>query len=275
MAYSVSSATVACIWLTLLSCLAMTVLLFIYIRKKFNSSGRMFFTGAMIFAVFAMILETAPKQMILAGLISSGAGNWLIALAGALLAGIFEESGRFFAFSVIFRKSRKNDGNALMFGAGHAGCEIVLLVVFSMVNNLIMASGLNAGNAGVLLAQIDESQRAALEESFHQLSTASPGLFLVSVVERIAAVAAHISLSVVVWAACKKPGKKWLFLIAILLHTWLDFVPGLCSLNGVPTAIIEFLVYLCAALCVVVAVRVWKTVLKGTATPAAEAPADL
>ncbi len=262
MTYSVSAATIVCIWIVLLLCLALVVVPYIFIKKKYNTAGRPFFVGALIFAFFAIVLETAPKQLLLAGLVSSGAGNLVIALSAALMAGVFEETGRLFAFSVLFKKSRDNDGNALMYGAGHAGCEVILIVMFAMINNLTMASGLNAGNAEALLSQVDESQRAVLEESFRQLSTANPGLFLVSVVERIAAVAAHISMSVVVWAACKKPGKRWLFLIAILLHTWLDFVPGICSLNGVPTGLVEFLTYLCAALCVVVAIRVWKTVLK-------------
>lgn len=268
MVYSVSIATIVCIWMVLILCLALVIVPYIAVKRKFSPSGRSFFVGAFVFAFFAVVLETAPKQLVLAGLVSSGAGNWLIALAGALLAGLFEETGRLFAFTVIFKKSRENDGNALMYGVGHAGCEVVLIVMFAMVNNLVMAAGLNAGNAETMLAQVDESQRAILEESFRQLSTANPALFLVSVVERIAAVAAHISMSVVVWAACKKPGKRWLFPVAILLHTWLDFVPGLCSLNGVPTGLVEFLTYLCAALCVVVAVRVWKTVLRGTATTA-------
>lgn len=263
MMYSVSSLTIVCIWIVLFLCLALIAVPYILVKKKFNPSARSFFVGAIVFALFAVVLETAPKQLVLASLMSAGAGNWLIALAGALMAGIFEETGRLFAFSVIFKKSRENDGNALMYGVGHAGCEIVLIVMFAMINNLIMASSLNAGNAEALLAGADESQRMVLEESFRQLSTATPGLFLVSVVERLAAVVAHISLSVTVWAACKIPGKKWLFLLAVLLHAYFDFIPAICSLNGVPVGLIELEVYFGAVLCAVVAFSVWKKVIKG------------
>lgn len=259
MTFSVSSATIACIWIVLFLCAALVIVPFILVKRKFKTDLLSFITGVFIFAFFAIGLETAPKQLLVASLLSGPAPKmWLVALVSALMAGIFEESGRFFAFSVLLKKHRSNDGNALMYGIGHGGCEVVMIVMLSMINNLAYASAINAGTAETMLAGLEETQAMALGAAFEQLATATPGLFFVSVVERIAAVAAHISLSVVVWAACKVPGKKRLFPVAILLHTWLDFVPGLCSLNGVPTGLIEFLVYLCAALCVVVAIRVWK-----------------
>lgn len=271
MTYSVSTATIVSIWSVLVLCAALIIIPFILVKRKFKTDVLCFIAGAFVFLFFAIGLETAPKQLFISYLLSDPAPRmWLVALVSALMAGVFEETGRFFAFSVLLKKRRDNDGNALLFGIGHGGCEIVMIVMLAMMNNLAYASAINAGNAETLLAGLEETQAAALRTAFEQLSTAEPGMFLVSVVERIAALAAHISLSVIAWASCKKPGKKWLFPLAILLHTWLDFVPGLCSLNGVPTGIIEFLVYLCAALCVVVAVRVWKTVLKGTATKVAE-----
>lgn len=270
MAYSVSTAAIVCIWLVLALCAALIIVPFVLVRKKYKPDWFCFIVGALIFVFFAIGLETAPKQLFVAELMSVPSPKmWLVALVSALMAGLFEETGRFFAFSVLLKKRRGNDGNALMYGLGHGGCEIVMIVMFSMVNNLVYAAAMNAGTVDSLLTGLDEANAAAVQVALGQLADAKPAMFFISVIERIAALSGHIALSVVVWAACKVPGKKWLFPCAILLHTYLDFVPGLCSLNGVPMWIVELFVYLCAALCVVVAIRVWKTVLNKKEEPAA------
>lgn len=262
MEYSVSAAAITCMWIVLILCAALVIIPAVIIRKKFKADWVSFLTGAFIFAFFAIGLENAPKQMFVALLMSAPDPKiWLAVLVSALMAGIFEESGRFFAFSVLLKKRRSNDGNSLMFGAGHGSCEVVLIVMFTMINNLVYSNALNAGTAGTMLASMDESQASVLRTTFEQLSSAEPGMFLVSVVERIAAVAAHIAFSVLVWTACKKPGKKWLYPVAVLLHTLLDFVPGLFSVAGTSTFVVEAAVYLCAALCSAAAIYVWKHIV--------------
>ena len=65
-------------------------------------------------------------------------GNiWLYALYGGLMAGLFEETGRYLAFSFALKKYRAKNVNALMYGAGHGGFEAIVIVGLTMINNIV------------------------------------------------------------------------------------------------------------------------------------------
>ena len=51
--------------------------------------------------------------------------------------------------------------------------------------------------------------------------------FLVVGVERLVAICLHIALSVLVFQAVKRPGKRWLYPAAILLHAGMDVFAAL------------------------------------------------
>ncbi|MBQ9322755.1 MAG: YhfC family intramembrane metalloprotease, partial [Clostridia bacterium] len=75
------------------------VLLFYY--KKRGAQVLPFFIGCAVFVVFALILEALVHNIVLKGLPVGEKimGNTLLyALYGGLMAGLFEETGRFLAF---------------------------------------------------------------------------------------------------------------------------------------------------------------------------------
>ena len=75
-------------------------------------------------------------------------GNlWLYALYAGLMAGAFEECGRWLALKLTLRWSRGPE-DALMYGAGHGGIEAVLLAGMTMLNNIIISLALNQGGLG-------------------------------------------------------------------------------------------------------------------------------
>jgi uncharacterized membrane protein YhfC len=88
--------------------------------------------------LFAFVLEQIVHSIVL----TSPAGTkiqgsiWLMALYGGLMAGLFEETGRFLAFKTILRSKRNNDANALMYGAGHGGFEAMMILGITMISNL-------------------------------------------------------------------------------------------------------------------------------------------
>ena len=80
-----------------------------------------------------------------------------------------------------------------------------------------------------------------------------------SPMERIAAIAAQIALSVIVWfAASGKKCRVSLFLLAISFHAILDAVSVLASRLGMPIIGVEGLIWLMAACFVVLAWTIWK-----------------
>ena len=164
------------------------------------------------------------------------------------MAGLFEETGRFVAFKTVLRKKRGNDHNALMYGAGHGGIEAVILLSASMVANIIFSLQFNAGQSSAL-GGLDAAQ---------QLINTPSWMMLVGAVERMSAVAIHVSLSVLVWFAAKNGKRFWLFPLAILLHLLVDAVAVILSRSGVNVWIIEGAVYLMAIAFALLAVVVWK-----------------
>ena len=210
--------------LAALFCFAMPVLLLIYYRKK-GADILPFFIGCLVFVMFALILEPLMHQLVLKVLPVGKTimGNTLLyALYGGLAAGIFEETGRFLAFRTVLKKQLGNDRNALMYGAGHGGIEAILIVGLTYIGNIVISVLINAGQTDMLTATATGETAEQLKAVLDSLVTTAPWTYLLGMVERAVAVTTHICLSVLVWFAVKKPGKGWLFPLAILLHAAFD-----------------------------------------------------
>ena len=220
-------------------------------RTKKKADDPPFVVGLVVFLLFALVLERIAHSLVL----GSAAGEtirgnlWLYALYGGAMAGIFEETGRYLAFRIPLRRYREKDVNALMYGAGHGGIEAAVMLGLTSVSNIAFSVMLNTGRAGELTAQLSGDTLAQVQEAMDTLSTTPSWLFLLGAAERIAAVAMHLSFSVLVWFAVKK--KKRLLLLA-------DAVTVLASGSGVPTLAIEGILTVIAAVMVAIAYRVWK-----------------
>jgi len=203
---------------------AIPVVLLIYYKRK-GADVLPFFVGCAVFVLFALILEALMHQLVLKVLPVGEKimGNTLLyALYGGLAAGVFEETGRFLAFKTVLKKRLGNDRNALMYGAGHGGVEAVLLLGFAYISNIVMSVLINAGQTDILTATATGETAEQLKAVLDSLVTTAPWTYLLGMVERAVAVTTHICLSVLVWFAVKKPGKGWLFPLAILLHAAFD-----------------------------------------------------
>ena len=164
--------------------------------RKFGGRWRFFLLGCVIFPLFALTLEGGVNRAVLYGPMGGAVtGNlWLYALFGGAMAGIFEECGRWAAFRLTRRWS----------------------------NNLLVSVALNQdGLAGVEALMgtgpLSDAQIAALLP----LVTAPAGMYLWSGFERVVAIAIHLSLSVLVYAAVGNRSWKGLVL-AIALHAGVD-----------------------------------------------------
>lgn len=237
------------------------IVLAVFIRKKYKSDIRPFFIGMLTMFVFANVLEQIVHFIVLgsdAG-VSIQNNSLLFALYGALMAGLFEETGRLFSMSMLLKKQHNNKYNSLMFGAGHGGFEMFLILVISNINNLIYGVMINLGLTETLMAPLDDATRGILQDALSRLAQTSPLMFLLSPVERFAALVAQIALSVIVWYAVTHSGKKIYYLLAIGLHFMLDFVAVLLSGFEVPIVLIEAVIWIMAILISVLAIKVWKS----------------
>lgn len=223
----VSVWSLVCMAISALICFAIPVVLCIWFRKKKHADLLPFFIGMAVILLFALILESLVHQLVL-NVLPIGkmiVGNiWLYALYGGLMAGLFEETGRFVAFKTILKKYRDRDMDALMYGAGHGGFEAAFLLGGSMISNIVMAIMLNLGLSSVITSGVTAEQMPQVQAVFDSLINSAPYTFLLGIIERLIAVVLQIALSVIVWFGANRKGKWLLYPLAILLHAAVDGV---------------------------------------------------
>lgn len=243
----VRTSTIAVMVLILVLVTAGVLGVMLLLRRR-GGRWRDFFLGAGTFFLFAMVLEQLLHQMVLRSPIGPVLqGNvWLTAFYGGLAAGLFEETGRFCAFKLILRDRRERI-TALSYGIGHGGGEALLLLGVVYINNLILIFTQSGG--GTLPPE--------LEAAVQGLAAIPAATYLWALFERIPAVAFHMAASVLVFAAVSRPGKAWLFPLAILFHAVLDFA-AVAANAYLPIPAVELLIMGLSLAAVRVAFRVYK-----------------
>ena len=119
---------------------------------------------------------------------------------------------------------QNNSKKAVVVGGGFIGIE--------------MAENLRARGLQVDLAESMDQVMAQAPDQADALMTVASGIasfsFVnlgMSIIERTFAVLFHIGASIIVFYACKDKGRFWLYPLAILLHTAMDFTAGLTTVG--------------------------------------------
>ena len=243
----------------LLCGVAIPLALILVIRRKFHLALRPFWIGCAVWVLFAMVLERIMHTFVLKSPIGAAVQTnmWWLALYGGLAAGIFEETGRFLAMRHVLKKEWSDDRNALVYGAGHGGCEAAAILLIGMANNLIYSILINQNMTGILTGAVSGDQVAAVQNLFDTLITTPSATFLVSPVERLSAVILHIALSVIVWFAVTR-NRIWLFPVAIAIHAVVDGVAVILSKSGMGMWWVELVVFAMVVATVALACFLWK-----------------
>jgi uncharacterized membrane protein YhfC len=220
----------------------------IFYRKRKYFLGSVF-TGAGVFIVFQMVTRIPLIQLILPKMqwYADMAKNnlWGYALFLGLTAGLFEEVGRYLAFTLILKK-HQDWNNAVAYGIGHGGIEAILLVGLSNVGNLITSIMINSGLYETMMAQYPEQSREMLIQARNVLVGTPSTMYLVASAERLFTFFIHIALSVLVMAGIQKK-KGLLYLgLAILLHMLIDSPVVILSGSGANILVIEAFIFILA-----------------------------
>lgn len=258
----ISAAQLAAMAATVLLSIGFPVVLLILWRRRTHAPFAAAAVGAGIFLVFALVLEQLLHALVLrpGGYVMQHA--WAYVLYGALAAGVFEETGRYVGFRFLLKKHSGRE-TGVMYGIGHGGIEAVLVAGVTAVANLIAAVQYNSGALAA---------GSAYEKAGQAIAATPAALLAVSGVERVIVVCFHIALSVLVFEAVKRPGKGWLYPLAIALHAGLDVFAALYQ-AGVLTSIwvVELAVALFTAAVAWYAVRLYRADVPAAAAAGPEA----
>jgi len=253
--------------LTGLVCILYPIVLLVIWRRKTGAAVTPCFVGALTFVLFALVLEQLLHRVCLMGdsaLAQTIRGSVaLYTLYGGFAAGIFEETGRFAAFKLMKRRSDRE--TAVTYGIGHGGLEAILIVGLNMLVYaglsvlLNQTGGTELGVIGGPDGPTSVFAGAAGGAMIALLQSITPAGCLLACYERLVTVLFHIALSVLVFAAARRPGRLWLYPVAILLHACVDFIAVLYQQGIVQSLVLtEVFVTVYTALVIVFALRVWR-----------------
>jgi uncharacterized membrane protein YhfC len=155
------------------------------------------------------------------------------------MAGVFEECGRYIVLKTIMKKNRTRE-NAVLYGIGHGGIEILAVILPATVLYLVIAILFSAGdtqNALKTLNITEETAVAALP-SVKAAAEFDYMMMAMNVIERLLAMLLHIGLTVIVYYGVVNAKKAYLPM-AIILHMLMDTLPALYQRGAVPLWSVE------------------------------------
>ncbi len=180
-------------------------------------------------------------------------------LYGTAAAGVFEECGRHVILKYILKKDRTRE-NAVLYGIGHGGIEVLAVILPTMVLYLAAAVLFASGSTEEALRalKITEETAAAALPSVQAAAAFDFGTAAIHVTERLLTMLIHIGLTVIVFCGVVRAGKGYLP-SAILLHMLTDTMPALYQKGAVPLWAAEVWIACWCAVIVFIAVKLWRS----------------
>lgn len=220
---------IACMLIAICGIILPVILVAVW-KKKTRQPMKPVLIGALTFFVFAIILESFPKLVLLQSNNSIGkvivSNVYLYSMVGALLAGIFEETGRLVAYKVLLRKYKERMA-ALTYGIGHGGFEAMYILAGIGISYFAYGMMINAGQFDQIVAQVASAapeQSEAVNAIPDAIAQITYPYVIASVIERVSAVMIHVACSIVMFKAAHEKGKLWLYPVAILIHASIDLI---------------------------------------------------
>ena len=213
--------------ITMLALFAVLIAAVWYARKKYKINFAVLGLGAVAFFVSSQVLEKIVHLMVLHpqkdGTVPLMTENPLLyVIYGICMAALFEETARLIFFKWLEKKRTLEDSDALAYGLGHGGLELLYLGMGSLISLLILFSLLESSNPDLanLLPQ----------NTLETVQSLSGWQVYLLGVERVLALVMQIGLSFWVYQAVRQ--KKWIYLVAAYgLHALFDLAPSLSQVG--------------------------------------------
>ena len=260
----VGKSSVPSLIITVVLMIAIPVIFFIYWRRKHKEQTKLswLIAGAIGFIVSARVLELGVHYFcILADNPISrfiNGNTAAVVLYGIMMAGLFEECGRYIVLKYIMKKNRTRE-NSVLYGIGHGGIEILAVLLPSIITFLAVAVMFSAGDTENALRtlNITEETAAAALPTVQSAAAFDYGMMAANVIERLFAMFLHIGLTVIVYYGVVNANKMYLPL-AILLHMLMDTFPALYQRSVVPLWSVEVWAAVWTIIIVFIAVKLYR-----------------
>ena len=241
----IGKSSVPSLVITVLLMIAIPVLFFLYWRGKHREMTRLrwLFAGMIGFLVSARVLELGVHYFCI--LSDNPVSRFLngntaaYVLYGILMAGVFEECGRHVILKYILKKDRTPE-NAVLYGIGHGGIEILAVLLPTMITYLMIAVLFSQGDTENALRtlKITEENAASALPAVRAAAGFNYGMMAANIIERLLTMLLHIGLTVIVYTGVVC-AKKLFLPLAIVLHMLADTFPALYQRGVLPLWAVE------------------------------------
>ena len=230
-------------------------------KHKEQTKIRWLIAGAVGFIVSARVLELGVHYLCIIAdnpvsrFINGNSAAFV--LYGILMAGVFEECGRYVILKYVMKKDRTRE-NAVLYGIGHGGIEILAVLLPGMIIYLAIAVLFSQGDTENALRalNITEETAAAALPSVQAAAIFDYTAMAMNVIERMLAMSLHIGLTVIVYYGVVN-ARKICLPLAILLHMLMDTFPALYQRGLVPLWAVEVWAAVWAVIVVFLAVKLY------------------
>lgn len=215
--------------ITMLALFVFLIVAIWYAKKKYKIRLSVLGLGAVAFFVSSQVLEKIVHLLVLhpqkdGSILLMQDHPFLYVLYGIAMAAIFEETARLVFFNWLEKKRALEDSDALAYGLGHGGLELLYLGIGSLISLLVLFSLLESSNpdvANLLPKTTLETVQSLFGWQVYLLG-----------VERVLALIMQIGLTIWVYQAVRQ--KNWIYLVAAYgLHALFDLAPSLSQVGWI------------------------------------------
>lgn len=260
----ISKSAVVSLTITVILMIAIPVCFFICWRRKHREQTKIswLIAGAAGFVISARMLEVGVHYFCIVAdnpvsrFINGNAAAFVI--YGITMAGIFEECGRLIILKYILKKDRTRE-NAVIYGIGHGGIEILTVLLPAMILYLAIAVMFSQGDteAALKTLNITEETATAALPSVQAAAAFDYAMMAMNVMERLLAMLIHIGLTIVVYYGVVN-AKKLCLPAAILLHMLADTFPALYQRGILPLWAVEIWIAFWTLMIMLIAAKLYK-----------------
>ena len=250
--------------ITVILMIAISVCFFICWRRKHREQTKIswLIAGAAGFVISARMLEVGVHYFCIVAdnpvsrFINGNTAAFVI--YGITMAGIFEECGRLIILKYILKKDRTRE-NAVIYGIGHGGIEILTVLLPAMILYLAIAVMFSQGDteAALKTLNITEETATAALPSVQAAAAFDYAMMAMNVMERLLAMLIHIGLTVIVYYSVVN-AKKLCLPAAILLHMLADTFPALYQRGILPLWAVEIWIAFWTLMIMLIAAKLYK-----------------
>lgn len=260
----IGRSSIPALTITVVLMIAIPVLLFVYWRRRHRKQTNIswLIAGAVGFIVSARVLELGVHYLCIVAdnpvsrYINGNVAAYVI--YGITMAGVFEECGRYVIMKWVLKRNRISE-NAVMYGIGHGGIEILTVLLPSIITYLAVAVLFSKGNVENALSalKITEENASAALPAVQAAASFNYTMMFLNIIERLSAMFLHIGLTVIVYHGVIK-AKRGFLLLAIILHMLMDTFPALYQRGIMPLWVVEVWGILWVVVTVLIAKRLYQ-----------------